>query len=110
MVASSSVIRGNCSYDQPVALAQWGLFAIGDAAGWTTNPYFEATYSILNDSRTIDGLSVIYGGFKLPGKGSDFIKLKGNQGWKDPESGLFYKKDKLHKDHWIFQTQMGTRS
>ena len=38
--------------------------------------------------------------FGLPGKGNkNFTKLKGTQGWKDPE-GNRWNKDLLHKDHY----------
>lgn len=34
-----------------------------------------------------------------PGFGKGWVKLRGNQGYKDPE-GNIWKKDNLHKDHW----------
>jgi len=36
----------------------------------------------------------------LPDKSSNWIKLKGSQGWKNKEDGSIWRKDKLHKDHW----------
>ncbi|PTX94219.1 RHS repeat-associated core domain-containing protein [Opitutus sp. ER46] len=38
-------------------------------------------------------------GKDLPGKGESWVKLKGNQGWRDAD-GNTWKKDQLHKDHW----------
>jgi len=35
----------------------------------------------------------------LPGEGEGWIKLRGDQGWKDVD-GHVWKKDRLHKDHW----------
>ena len=36
----------------------------------------------------------------LPDKSSNWIKLKGSQGWKNKADGSIWRKDKLHKDHW----------
>ncbi|WP_425324577.1 SpvB/TcaC N-terminal domain-containing protein [Leptospira wolffii] len=38
-------------------------------------------------------------GKDLPGKGKDWTKLKGDQGWRDKD-GKIWKKDQKHKDHW----------
>ena len=45
----------------------------------------------------------------LPNKDSkDWVKLKGDQGWKDSE-GNIWKKDKLHKDHWDISDKKGNK-
>jgi len=46
--------------------------------------------------------------FPLPGQGLGWIKLKGNQGWKDSD-GNIWKKDKLHKDHWDVSNPQGKK-
>lgn len=38
----------------------------------------------------------------------EFMKLKGNQGYKDKE-GNIWKKDKLHKDHWDISNRRGEK-
>ena len=44
-----------------------------------------------------------------PHKGNPrFIKLKGNQGWKDAK-GNIWKKDQLHKDHWDVLDSKGNK-
>ena len=49
------------------------------------------------------------GAFKTPGTHSgDFTKLRGDQGWRDP-NGLTWKKDKLHKDHWDISDKKGNK-
>lgn len=47
-------------------------------------------------------------GKDLPGKSSSWIKLKGNQGWKDA-NGNFWKKDMKHKDHWDVSDRKGDK-
>jgi hypothetical protein len=44
----------------------------------------------------------------LPGRGSGWTKLKGDQGWRDIE-GYIWKKDKLHKDHWDVSDLKGNK-
>jgi RHS repeat-associated protein len=44
----------------------------------------------------------------LPGKSPGWIKLKGNQGWKDADGNL-WKKDQLHKDHWDVSDAKGSK-
>jgi len=39
----------------------------------------------------------------------DFIKLKGDQGWKHRKKDEFWKKDKLHKDHWDVSDRKGNK-
>ena len=34
-----------------------------------------------------------------PGFGPGWAKLRGAQGWRDP-NGLIWKLDRLHRDHW----------
>ena len=49
-------------------------------------------------------------GLNLPSKDNkNFTKLKGDQGWKEKESGLIWKKDKLHKDHWDVSDSKGNK-
>jgi hypothetical protein len=50
------------------------------------------------------------GGEKInqPGEGDEWIQLKGNQDWKD-NKGNFWKKDKLHKDHWDVSNKKGNK-
>lgn len=45
----------------------------------------------------------------LPGEGQNWIKLKGNQGWKNTEDGTYWKKDMLHKDHWDISNSKGKK-
>jgi Fe-S cluster biosynthesis and repair protein YggX len=45
---------------------------------------------------------------RLPGEGGDWVKLKGDQGWKDAD-GNIWKKDKLHKDHWDISNKKSTK-
>ena len=47
-------------------------------------------------------------GKDLPGKGDDWTKLKGDQGWKDAD-GNFWKKDMKHKDHWDVSDRRGNK-
>lgn len=37
-----------------------------------------------------------------------FVKLKGNQGWRD-ELGRLWRKDRLHKDHWDVTDEKGLK-
>ncbi len=39
----------------------------------------------------------------------DFTKLRGSQGYKENKTGLNWKKDKLHKDHWDVSDQKGKK-
>jgi hypothetical protein len=43
-----------------------------------------------------------------PDFGSGWIKLKGSQGFRDPD-GNIWKKDKLHKDHWDISDGAGRK-
>jgi hypothetical protein len=36
------------------------------------------------------------------------VRLRGDQGWKDA-AGFFWKKDKLHKDHWDISDANGRK-
>lgn len=47
-------------------------------------------------------------GKSLPGKGGDWVKLRGNQGWKDAD-GNIWKKDQIHKDHWDISDRNGNK-
>jgi hypothetical protein len=44
----------------------------------------------------------------LPGEGKGWIKLKGDQGWRDAH-GYIWKKDKKHKDHWDVTDTKGNK-
>jgi hypothetical protein len=44
----------------------------------------------------------------LPGVGSGWTKLKGNQGWKD-SGGNIWKKDMKHKDHYDISDKKGNK-
>lgn len=44
----------------------------------------------------------------LPGLGDDWVKLRGDQGWRDAE-GNRWKKDQLHKDHWDISDDKGNK-
>jgi hypothetical protein len=48
-------------------------------------------------------------GKDLPGKGKEWTKLRGNQGWKD-SNGDIWNKDKLHKDHWDISNSKGKKA
>jgi hypothetical protein len=49
------------------------------------------------------------GSINLPIKGQKgFVKLRGNQGWKDSK-GNIWKKDQLHKDHWDISDSKGNK-
>jgi hypothetical protein len=43
-----------------------------------------------------------------PGFGPGWVKLKGNQGYRDLD-GMVWKIDRLHKDHWDVSDQRGTK-
>ena len=43
-----------------------------------------------------------------PGFGKGWVKLRGNQGYKDPD-GNIWKKDTLHKDHWDVSDRRGKK-
>jgi RHS repeat-associated protein len=45
---------------------------------------------------------------KPPGYGKGWSKLRGNQGFKDPD-GNIWKKDQLHKDHWDISDRKGNK-
>ena len=45
----------------------------------------------------------------LPGFGEHWIKLKGNQGWKNTDNNTIWKKDKLHGDHWDVMDRTGKK-
>ena len=47
-------------------------------------------------------------GLRPPGDGPGWTKLRGDQGWKDPE-GDVWKKDQLHKDHWDVSDRKGNK-
>jgi len=47
-------------------------------------------------------------GKDLPGTGKDWVKLKGNQGWRDKD-GNTWNKDKLHKDHYDVTDRRGNK-
>jgi len=38
-----------------------------------------------------------------------WVKLKGNQGWKNTLDDTFWKKDKLHGDHWDVSDKKGNK-
>ncbi|MCD0169553.1 hypothetical protein [Deinococcus sp. 23YEL01] len=40
---------------------------------------------------------------------SDFTKLRGGQGYKENDTGLTWKKDQLHKDHWDISDRKGEK-
>ncbi len=42
-------------------------------------------------------------------KRGDFNKLKGDQGWKHKDKDEYWKKDKLHKDHWDVSDKKGNK-
>jgi hypothetical protein len=44
----------------------------------------------------------------LPGEGGEWIKLKGDQGWRDSD-GNIWKKDQFHKDHWDVSDRKGNK-
>jgi hypothetical protein len=43
-----------------------------------------------------------------PGYGPGWVKLKWNQGYRDPD-GLIWKRDMLHKDHWDVSDAQGNK-
>jgi hypothetical protein len=43
-----------------------------------------------------------------PGVGPGWVRLKGNQGWRDPQ-GNIWKIDRLHRDHWDVSNAKGTK-
>lgn len=43
-----------------------------------------------------------------PGYGLGWVKLKGRQGFRDPD-GLTWKRDMLHKDHWDVRDAQGNK-
>jgi hypothetical protein len=43
-----------------------------------------------------------------PGADKDWVKLRGNQGWRDPE-GNIWRVDRLHKDHWDVSDPKGKK-
>ena len=45
---------------------------------------------------------------KPPGHDKDWVKLKGSQGYRDPE-GNIWKKDMLHRDHWDVSDRKGNK-
>lgn len=45
----------------------------------------------------------------LPGIGEHWVKLKGNQGWKNTNDNTIWKKDKLHHDHWDVSDRTGKK-
>ncbi|HZK80222.1 MAG TPA: hypothetical protein VFC46_04125 [Humisphaera sp.] len=44
----------------------------------------------------------------LPGEGEGWVKLRGEQGWRDM-AGNIWKKDKKHKDHWDVSDSKGNK-
>jgi hypothetical protein len=48
------------------------------------------------------------GGRVPPGVGPGWVKLRGNQGWRDPQGNL-WKIDRLHKDHWDVSDPKGNK-
>jgi RHS repeat-associated protein len=45
---------------------------------------------------------------KPPGHDKDWVKLRGSQGYRDPE-GNIWKKDMLHRDHWDVSDRKGNK-
>jgi len=45
----------------------------------------------------------------LPGSGNHWIKLKGDQGWRNSKDNTIWKKDKLHGDHWDVSDRTGKK-
>ena len=45
----------------------------------------------------------------LPSSGEHWIKLKGDQGWKNSKDNTIWKKDKLHGDHWDVSDRTGKK-
>jgi hypothetical protein len=43
-----------------------------------------------------------------PGYGPDWVKLRGAQGFQDPQ-GLIWTRDRLHKDHWDVKDARGKK-
>jgi hypothetical protein len=43
-----------------------------------------------------------------PGFGPTWVKLKGDQGFRDP-NGFIWKIDRLHKDHWDVSDRRGKK-
>lgn len=48
------------------------------------------------------------GSSKPPGHDKDWVKLRGGQGYRDPD-GNIWKKDMLHKDHWDVSDRKGNK-
>jgi hypothetical protein len=46
--------------------------------------------------------------YLLPGEGDGWVKLRGEQGWRD-QTGLIWKKDRLHGDHWDVTDRHGVK-
>jgi hypothetical protein len=47
-------------------------------------------------------------GHAPPGFGPGWVKLRGNQGWRDPQ-GYRWKLDRLHRDHWDVSDSRGNK-
>lgn len=45
----------------------------------------------------------------LPGEGDDWVKLKGDQGWRNNKDDTIWKKDKKHGDHWDVSDKKGKK-
>jgi len=43
-----------------------------------------------------------------PGYGPDWVKLRGAQGFRDPQ-GFIWTRDRLHKDHWDVKDASGQK-
>jgi hypothetical protein len=48
------------------------------------------------------------GVISLPGSGGGWVKLKGDQGWRNAD-GSIWKKDMKHKDHWDVSDAKGNK-
>lgn len=84
-----------------LAPGQWALFEAGDALGWTSSPYFEAAYSLLNNEKFLSSVMIIYGGIRTPTTfPKSFDPVKGTPGKMDPKTGEIFVRDKFHKNHY----------
>lgn len=46
---------------------------------------------------------------RLPGEGEDWVRLRGDQGWRDVD-GMMWRRDCLYKDHWdVTDPRTGTK-
>jgi RHS repeat-associated protein len=109
----SSNYDADCDYDRDGrnSGSERAAYRVANASNSATKLFWNVLgifNTIVEDERSAETLGFLAGSIRLPGQGKGWIKLRGNQGWKDAE-GNIWKKDMKHKDHWDVTDRKGNK-